>query len=245
MVFDPTRATHAAKNHPVTRAAPTPQPLTPPLAEPAPWTPPDPIPSRLETPRVLIRTFDTADAAAVWMSIEESRESLLPWLPWARSDNRSIAEAHCTIERFRRDLGRAAFDAGRLNLVLGVFDRTSGRLLGGTGFHSFRPHAGQAEIGYWVRATERRRGLCTHTTAAMISWAFTPPDRGGWGLRRIEIVCAAGNPGSSGVCQRLALREEGRSHADRWISGRGWDDTIRYGVVATEWDVEAMARRSR
>jgi len=210
---------------------------------PALWSLPDPIPLRFATERVVLRAWDAADAAALWMAVDESRPTLHPWLPWAREDNLSIAQTHHTIERFRRDLNKGAFDAGRLNLVVGVFDAGSGRVLGGTGFHTFRPAAHQAEIGYWVRSSDRGRGVCTHATAAIISWAFTAPERGGWGLRRVEIVCAAGNAPSSGVCERLGLRQQSRSQGDRWVDGRGWDDTLKFAACADEWDAEAMRRR--
>lgn len=207
------------------------------------WALPDPIPTRFETDRFVLRVFDGADAVALWMAIDESRPTLLPWLPWAREDHRSLAETHHTIEKFRRELGKPAFEAGRLNVVLGVFDRGSGRLLGGSGFHTFRPGVHQAEIGYWLRTSERGRGVCTAATAATVSWGFMPVARGGWGLRRLEILCAGGNPSSAGVGRRLGLREESRTRADRWIDGRGLDDTLTFGVLAEEWDVEGMRKR--
>lgn len=219
--------------------------MAPSSDSPAPWSLPDPIPTRLETPRVVIRTFEPADAAALWIAVDESRPSLHPWLPWALSDNRSIAETHHTIERFRRDLNRASFDAGKLALAVGIFDGVSGRLLGGTSFHAFRPQAGQAEIGYWIRTSERGRGVCVHAAAAMISWAFTPQALGGWSLRRIEIICASGNGASAGVCRSLGIREESRTHADRWVDGRGWDDTLKFGVVLDDWDIAARALRGK
>lgn len=213
------------------------------LAAPAPWSLPDPIPLRFATDRIVLRTWDVADAAALWMAVDESRPSLHPWLPWANTDNRSLGETHYTIERFARDRNKAAFDAGRLGIPFGIFDAASGRLLGGTGFHSFRPAIHQIEVGYWVRSTERGRGVCTHATAAMLSWAFTPVARGGWGFRRVEIVCAASNAASAGVCEKLRLRQECRKNMDRWIDGRGWDDSLQYAVSAADWDIAAMRLR--
>ena len=193
------------------------------------------MPTRHESADFVLRTYDLADVAAVWLAIEESRDTLWPWMPWARAENTSLATTAFTLEKFRRELGRPAFDAGTLNLVVGVFDRASGRLVGGTGAHSFRAHAHQAEIGYWVRTSERGRGVCTRAARAMVSWLFGAPGNGGWGLRRAEIVCAGGNHASAAVARKIGATLEGHTRADRWIPGFGWDDTLRFGILRDAW----------
>jgi len=198
---------------------------------------------RYETPHLILRTFEPADAAALWLAITESRDTLWPWLPWARDEHLTLAQTSFSIEKFRRSLAHTGPDAPPINLIIGVFDRASGRLLGGTGAHTFRPAPHQAEIGYWTRTSERRRGLCTRAAAAMVSWCFAPQASGGWGLRRVEIVCAGANTASASVCRRLGARQEAHSPAERWIPGRGWDDTIRFGILSQEWDVAAMSLR--
>ena len=205
--------------------APAPIPDSPP-----PWTLPDPIPTRWHAPGLILRTFDTADALALRLAIDESRESLWPWLPWARDQHLTLAGTLFTIQKFESELTPVTHAAGKLNLVVGIFDVTTGRLLGGTGAHTFRPSAHQAEIGYWVRTSERGRGICTRAAAAMIDWLFAPQSAGGFKLRRAEIICAGGNSASAAVARKLGARDEGRLAGDRWIAGRGWDDTLRFAV---------------
>lgn len=171
--------------------------------------------------------YTHADARALYEATERSRGTLLPWLPWARTDNLSVEACHYTIEKFERDL--AKLPAGLI--ALGVFERASGELVGGSGFHNIKPATHQAEVGYWTRSDWRRKGVCTESTRAVIEWMFRPQSEGGWGFRRIEIKCAAGNVGSQGVPRKLGLREEARFVQDRWIDGRGWDDTLVWGVV--------------
>ncbi|HEV2122842.1 MAG TPA: hypothetical protein VGW38_08720 [Chloroflexota bacterium] len=44
--------------------------------------------------RVLIRPYETTDAAAVREAVAESREDLRPWIPWADS-HQSLEETNC------------------------------------------------------------------------------------------------------------------------------------------------------
>ena len=191
------------------------------------------------------RTYEPEDALAVLLAVRSSRESLLPWLPWAASDHRTIMEASATLTRFKAEANAGSLAAGRLHVPYGVFDRQTGRFLGGTGLHSFRPAIHQAEIGYWLRDGERGRGICTEAVGGLITTMFRSQREGGWGLRRAEIVCAGGNARSEAVPRRLGLPQQGRIARDRWVDGRGWDDTIAFGVLAEQWDAEARRVRQR
>lgn len=202
---------------------------------PAPWAPPAPLPLSYRTARLLARPFVHADAPAILDAVESSRDSLLPWMPWAATDNRSIPECHYTVERFAR--GHA--EPLPAMVVLGFFDAATGTLAGGGGLHHFHPPSHAAEIGYWIRADRRRQGLCTEGVAGLLDLCFAPQAGGGWGLRRIEIRCAGGNIASAAVARRLGLREEARLRQHRWLHGRGWEDELAFGVLRDEWPPRA------
>jgi ribosomal-protein-serine acetyltransferase len=190
----------------------------------------------------VLRFFTPNDAPSLLAALEVDRGSFLPWLPWTADDNRTLPEVYFNIERFRRDRERAAPPAN--DFVIGVFDRVSGEVVGGTGIHRIVPAWHEGEIGYWIRADRRGTGLCTEATAATISWAFTPADAWGWGLRRIHIKCAAANAASRRVPEKLGLRLESHIREERWIAGHGWADFLGFGVLAHEWDAEAGRVRS-
>src|ERR1043165_4872673 len=99
---------------------------------PPPWTPPSPLPDRLETPRLVIRFWQPEDAPSMLEAINEDRDSLFPWLPWARTDNRSLAECIFQIERFRRT--REQTSPTPPDFAFGLFDRDTGTPVGGTSF---------------------------------------------------------------------------------------------------------------
>ena len=164
----------------------------------------------------------------MFAAIQIDRQTFLPWLPWIGTDNRSVAECIYQIERFRRNRELRPLP----EIVLGIFDRTTGNVVGGTGLHDIHPASHQAEIGYWIRADLRGRGLCAEAVAGLIAWCLAPSSEGGWGLRRLEIRCSAANVASARVPQKLGLVEEARLRRHRWVEGVGWDDTLIFAVVA-------------
>jgi RimJ/RimL family protein N-acetyltransferase len=208
---------------------------------PPPWKAPSPLPAEYLTERLLLRFWRPEDALAMLQSIEVDRPSLSPWLPWAAVDNRTVAECGATIARMQAERERAEPPAD--SFAIGIFDRRTGEALGGTGLHRIVHAFHEAEVGYWVRADRRGRGICGEAVAGLLTWAFTPEAAGGWGLRRIHIRCAGRNLASQRVPRKLGLREEARLVQERWVEGIGWDDTLVWGVLADEWETSASRLR--
>lgn len=209
------------------------------LTKPPPWSPPRPLPAPLETERLVLRFQEADDAPGMFDAIEADRASLLPWLPWAAVDNRSVAECTYHIERFRR-----AREDTHPEFAMGMFDRETGEFVGGIGFHRLNLEIAQGEIGYWVRGDRARRGLCSEAVAALISSGLTPQDQGGWGFRRIIILCAEPNVASRRVPEKLGLRLEVRAKGDRWLDGLGFVGTLAWGVNTDEWDIDTNRLRA-
>jgi RimJ/RimL family protein N-acetyltransferase len=191
----------------------------------------------LETERCVLRWFEASDAEALHLAVDPHREALLPWLPWAAADHDSIAASDLRIGWFG---GRRAGQDGVVpDYTMGIFEKGSGQLLGGTGLHRILPEHADAEIGYWLRADRWGEGFATEATAALISAAF-----GDWGFRRIRLVCSAANTPSRRIPERLGMRLEGCERANRWVDGHGWTDTLTFGVLAEEWDPGKQRVRS-
>jgi ribosomal-protein-serine acetyltransferase len=174
-----------------------------------------------------IRWWVPDDAAAMLAAINADRNAMKPWLDWADTDNRTLAECHYNIERYRR----AREKGDSLDFAFGIFDRTTGDPLGGTSFHRIDADTHQAEVGYWIRGDRQRTGLATEATAAMLTWGFQV-----WGFRRIEIRCAPENIASRRVPEKLGLRREMLLKQHRWTEGIGYTDTLGFAILANEWD---------
>jgi RimJ/RimL family protein N-acetyltransferase len=197
---------------------------------PRAWEKPDPLPGPIQTERTVLRWWEPRDAEGLEEAVSGDRQALLPWLPWAASSHASAEESLETIQRFARDRNQA--DAR--DFVMGIFDRATGAVIGGTGFHRLSVEDLMGEIGYWIRGSAQRRGYATEAVSGLITAGFGP-----WGFRRITICCAGRNVASQAIPEKLGIRLEGVEREANWIDGVGWDDHLTYAVLAHEWDAGA------
>lgn len=181
----------------------------------------------------MLRPFERGDAADLFRAVDASRDSLHPWLPWALSQHRSVDASAEAIQTLASLCQESAGDAWAC--VLGIFNRTDGALLGGTGFNRISRECHNSETGYWLRADARGRGWCTKALRACLSWGFTPQADGGFGWRRVHLFASVLNTASCAVPTRLGLRRHMHATRDRWIDGHGWSDTLGWEVLAEEW----------
>ncbi|MFI4855541.1 MAG: GNAT family N-acetyltransferase [Phycisphaerales bacterium JB065] len=210
------------------------------LSDPNRWSAPTPRPTRLETERLVVRMYEPGDARQLFEAVDGDRANLLPWMVWAQSDHMNETDSAYFIEMTRRKWEQA----DGTDFVMGIFDKATGRLVGGTGLHRIRPGVREAEIGYWVLSSVRGTGICTESTGGLISAALRSQDEGGWGFRRIVVFNAVQNIGSRRVCEKLGLRLEQRTKQDRFAGSLGdhealgYHDSLGYAVLADEWDFD-------
>lgn len=207
---------------------------------------PEPAPDGLETERLVLRQYRHEDAERLNGAVNASREMLQPWLPWVQGSHETIYNTHFHIEDFRHK--RAALLSGG-RVVLGVFHRESGELVGGCGFHGVDAANSKAEIGYWTSALHVRRGYALEAARWLASWLMTPQGRiyrggqPGWGLRRVEIKCAGDNLPSRRVAERTGFWPEVHRRRTKWHDAFGWQDEVGFGMLAESWDVMNHAPR--
>jgi RimJ/RimL family protein N-acetyltransferase len=175
---------------------------------PNPETPPilRPLPDTILGPRVMLRPRRAGDGPATWEAIEESREQLRLWLPWADA-TRTPEDAEASA---RRAQGRWLL---REDLQVSVWENAMGRLLGGSGLHRINWEIPRFEIGYWLRTSAQGQGFMTEAVALLCRLAFET-----LGANRVEIRCDARNlksaalPGRLGFVHEATLRNESRDH---------------------------------
>jgi RimJ/RimL family protein N-acetyltransferase len=145
----------------------------------------------------VLRCWQPADAPRLKAAVDSSLEHLRPWMPWAHEAPLPLEE---TVELLRGFRGR--FDLGQ-DFVYGIFARDGTEVVGGTGLHTRRGDE-LFEIGYWIRASQAGKGLCTEATAALTRVGLEL-----CGAARIEIRCDPANVASAAVPRKLGFREEG------------------------------------
>lgn len=141
---------------------------------------------------IALRRVREADAQAIARAVRESRDHLLPWMPWAASDDSCRPEFQA--ERLRANEEAWARGA-EYNFVLA--SSTSMRVLGCCGLMTRRgPHT--LEIGYWTHVDCIGRGYARLAAAALTEIARQVP-----GVDEVFIVCDAANVRSAAIPRGL------------------------------------------
>ncbi len=170
--------------------------------------------------RTFLRTLTQADAQALHSLIRQNRESLDRWLRWS-SMVQTLDDAQAFITRFQEQ-----GEQGN-GFHLGIW--VDGELAGGTVCWYIHRQNRNAEIGYWLGASFRGRGLATRSAAAVRNHLFRTE-----GVHRIEMQCAVENHASRAVAERLGFRLEGIRRESHWITTRFLDHAV-YGQLEGEW----------
>jgi len=154
------------------------------------------IPEVLEGPRVLVRPWRRGDGRGMFEAIDASREHLAPWMPWV-DDTRNPEDS----EEFAiRSWARWQL---REDLTVGVFERATGRVLGGSGLHRMSWTIRRFEIGYWLRADAEGHGYMLEAAGLLTRLAFDVLD-----ANRVEIRMDVKNERSRRVAERLGYVHE-------------------------------------
>ena len=154
------------------------------------------LPDELVGERIVIRPLRPGDGAAIFEAVEESRLEISPWLPWVEK-TRSAEDQEQAVRR------GAARWLLREDLMVGIWDRETGRYLGGSGLHRMDWAVPSFEIGYWLRTSAWGQGYITEAVQVLCRFAFETLS-----ANRVEILCDAKNTRSAAVPKRLGFVQE-------------------------------------
>lgn len=155
------------------------------------------VPMPIITPRLLLRAAAPGDGAALNEAKRESLNELVRWMPWAKTPS-TVDDDEATARE------NAAKFILREDLMMLIFERDTGRLVGGTGLHRFDWDKRHFEIGYWIRTSAHGKGYATESTNALLRFAFNALS-----AKRVEITHADGNDASAAVIRKLGFVKEG------------------------------------
>lgn len=170
----------------------------------APGCPALPLPDPpLIDAELSLRPWDPADAvalAAAWADPEIAGWTGVPGV-------HDLAAARRWID------GDAARRQRGLSLdLVAVVDRA---VVGEVGLTSIDPAAGQAELGWWLGADHRGRGLATRAVRLFATWALEELC-----VDRLVAACHRDNPSSGAVARRAGFDGpvSGREGIDLWVA---------------------------
>ena len=169
---------------------------------------------------VSIRPFREEDVAELFESVRESEEDLSPWMPWCHSEY-SISEA-------RDWIGKqiASFEA-RDEFHFAIVS-AGGQLVGVCGLNRISRENRVANLGYWVRSSQARRGIATRATRLLADWAFQNTD-----LHRLEILVAIRNHPSLRVAAKAGAVWEGVVRGRLQLRG-AMHDAVLFSIVRSD-----------
>ena len=155
-------------------------------------------PPRLADEAVLLRPWREDDIPAVTAAFQD------PLLP------RFIRTAPSPYRRSDAEEWFASLDSAE-SIDLAIAEVESGAVLGGVSLLRFDRENKRAEIGLWVAAEARGRGVATRAVRLLARWGLESLD-----LARIEFLAEEANVASQRVAERAGFTREGvlRSYFD-------------------------------
>ena len=163
----------------------------------------------LETPRLVLRAFEPADAVRLFAVVEASRAHLERWLNWPRQMT-SVEAVECWAGR--------PYDATEA-FRMGLYAKADGDLVGAAGLQvrSISPRSAWrwVDISYWLAAGSLGRGYTTEAARRLAVHAFDD-----LAAPRVEIRTEAGNTRSARVAERLGFHREGVLRGVSQFDGR-------------------------
>jgi ribosomal-protein-serine acetyltransferase len=181
------------------------------------------LPMPILTPRLIIRPPQAGDGPAYNAAINASRDHLRRFLPWVDHAHHSLEDS----ENFAR-LNYAKY-LSRTDIILGIFDRQTQALYGGSGMHRLDWAVRKFEIGYWVRKDAVGQGIISEAVNAITRYAFQQLQ-----ARRVEIRCETENVRSRAVAERLGYDLDGCLRQDRFkVDSQELTDTWIFSRIHT------------
>jgi len=182
------------------------------------------LPEELTSERTLVRPYRAGDGLAMFEAVDESRDHILPWMPWgpghqSPEDSEKLVRTVRAKWELREDLG------------VGIFERETGRFLGGSGLHRIDWDLRSFEIGYWIRKSATGRGHVTDAVRLLSKLAFETLQ-----ANRVLIRCAAANEKSAAVAQRAGFFYEGRLRNGSKDARGVLHDTLMFSLIPDDWE---------
>jgi RimJ/RimL family protein N-acetyltransferase len=182
-----------------------------------------PLPSPpLTDGEIVLRPWEPRDAPAVTAACQDPEIPRWTVVPYDYTER----HAREFISNTATDLG-----SGR-ELALAVVD-SEDRLLGAIGLSNFDWADLKGEIGYWIAAEARGRGIGARATRMLAVWALSR-----MGLERLELLANPDNEASQRLAERAGFTREGTLRRYRRRHGVR-EDLVMYSMLAEDLPREA------
>jgi ribosomal-protein-serine acetyltransferase len=179
-------------------------------------------------PEYHVRRFETTDAASMLAAVRASLPEMAHWMPWCK-ESYALEDAEAWIR-----YAQTAW-TDHTEYPLGVFEAQSGHVVGGTGINQINRHHRMGNIGYWVSAPHRGRGVARYAAKQAALLGF-----GELGLTRLEIVALSHNLASQRVAESLGAQRECQARNRLQLQGQP-HDAIVYSLIPEDLQTAPIA----
>ena len=165
------------------------------------------FPMPIITDRLLIRPPQIGDGAIINPAVVESIDILKLYMPWAQTLP-SVEDSEEFIRTAVANWILKKNEEPYLSLL--IFEKTTMKFIGTTGWHHYEWDIPAFETGYWLHSAYQNQGLMTEAIHALTRFTFQV-------LRanRLEIRCDTANNRSKKLAERLGFQLEGTLHNHR------------------------------
>jgi ribosomal-protein-serine acetyltransferase len=167
---------------------------------------------------VRLRPYRKEDLQDLYLAVRESLPQLNPWLDFA-TDNYSLEDSKKWLTECPK-----AWEAGSA-YNFAITDAQNGQYLGGCGLNDFNPQHTIANLGYWVRTNQTRRGIATACTRLVSRWGIDKLK-----LQRITIQIARPNRASQRVAEKAGAVLEGNLRNGMMVRDLMYDKVV-YSII--------------
>lgn len=178
----------------------------------------------IETPRLILRDFVSADLEAV--HAYSGREEVSRFLIWGPN---TLSQSREAIRDFQDDQKRKPRRVYELGIVLKGGNAKS--VVGGVGLKISDWFNRTGDIGYVLHPDFWGYGYAEEAARAMMAAGFHE-----LGLHRITAICDQRNKASARVMERLGMRREGVFRQSKVIQGE-WGDEYLYAILAEDFGI--------
>ena len=176
-----------------------------------------------------IKLLEPADAAPIFLLVEQDRAYLGKWLPWVQR-TRSSAD----VLDFIKGVVTPQWLDNR-GPQCGIW--VEGSLAGSIGCHPIDWQNRGCSLGYWIASAYQGRGIVTRAVAAMLDYLFSEMR-----LHRVVIQCGTENYASCAIPHKLEFTREGVARQSEWVAER-WVDLVVWSILDVEWDAGSVSNR--
>ncbi len=180
--------------------------------------------TELSNNAVKIRRYCADDIPLLFEAARESTSEMLDWLSWCHP-NYTVEESRSFV------LSCEIAWSQKTRFAFAVFDASSDLFLGGVGLNQFNRKHNFANLGYWVRSSQTRRGVATAATLLAAQFGFED-----LGLYRIEILTAVANAASQRVAAKAGAKREGILRNRLLLHNRP-HDAVMYSLVSDKKNI--------